>query len=426
MNTYFFSLGTNHSLCKAEIINFLCFEGIKFEILEASKEILIIQTSAALNANELINQLGSAAKFGEVFISLPLGDLLQEAKKLISQKEFIDFFLNSKNKHVLFGLSVYGAGVRFKDLNTVFYLAPKVIGEIKKSLLSLGLKSATIPLKERTLSTVSVDKNKLISEGFEICLLAAKENVYFAKTKAVQDYESYSLRDFGRPNRDRFSGMTPPKIAKMMINLCSQNKDAVLLDPFCGSGTFLEEEMLLGYKNIIGADQNQTAIENTKSNLNWLINTFHLDKNAFSLTLKVSSIEKLNSCVAAESVDAIITEPFLGSPKMSTFSLEQVKKEVETLERIYLAAFAVFKKIMKKGGVLSIIFPSIYSHRQTFTLKISGEIEKMGFKQKNFLPEIITAEEKHLLNLEITDRNSIVYFRPGQTVSREIFLFQKN
>src|SRR5205823_3602162 len=94
---------------------------------------------------------------------------------------------------------------------------------------------------------------------------------------AVQPFEQFSARDFGRPGRDDLSGMLPPKLAIIMINLAANDTISVLLDPFCGSGTILSEALLLGYKNLIGSDISEKAVADTKTNLDWIANKFRRD-----------------------------------------------------------------------------------------------------------------------------------------------------
>jgi len=50
---YYFVLGANHSLSKVEIINVLLKKSVKFDILEASEEILLIETASRLERSLL-------------------------------------------------------------------------------------------------------------------------------------------------------------------------------------------------------------------------------------------------------------------------------------------------------------------------------------------------------------------------------------
>jgi len=50
----------------------------------------------------------------------------------------------------------------------------------------------------------------------------------------VQDINAYTKRDFGK-KRDMDTGMLPPKLAQMMINIANNGKQEItsLYDPFC-------------------------------------------------------------------------------------------------------------------------------------------------------------------------------------------------
>ena len=87
----------------------------------------------------------------------------------------------------------------------------------------------------------------------------------------MQPFKDLSRLDFGRPARDDFSGMLPPKLAQIMINLAQvQNPEALIIDPFCGSGTILSEALLMGYKDLLGSDISPKAIADTYKNISWI------------------------------------------------------------------------------------------------------------------------------------------------------------
>jgi len=70
-----------------------------------------------------------------------------------------------------------------------------------------------------------------------------------------------------------------------------------------------------------------------------------------------------------------------------------------------------------------IVFPIFRFKSLFFRLEILESLKALGFLPQNFL--INKPKGENLLKLQITPRGSIVYFRPGQNVSREIFIFQK-
>lgn len=424
-NTYTFALGTNHSLCKAEILNVLVQKNIKSTILAASSEVLIVQTDSPIEPKTFINELGSTAKIIEIVDFLPYQDFLKSFKEKFSTPEFQDFFLPKTENYVLMGLTVYNAGGKFKDLNNTWYLAPRIIKELRFSLSDINKSSGFIPLKERILSTVSFDKNKLSEKGFEIAFCTGKDGIYVGKTLTVQDYESYSFRDYDRPKKDVKSGMIPLKLARIMINLAGQDKTNTLLDPFCGSGTFLQEEIMLGFKNIIGTDLQQKAVNDSKENISWLFSNYPaIDKNNLNLKIEIANAENLSTIIKEDSVNAVITEPYLGSSNSKYFNEAKISFEQKNLKELYLKSLEEIYKTLKENGVLVIIFPVFRLNQKSLYLEIINEIKKIGFRMKSFIPEEFI-NEKEILKLELTERGSIVYYRPDQTVIREIFLFKK-
>jgi tRNA G10 N-methylase Trm11 len=422
---YCFALGNNHTLCKVEIINVLCSKGIEFSIIESSKETLIIETDKEIEKDINIDIFGSTAKFVKIYKTISLNVFLENKNSNLIDYDFIDFFIPKNKNKLVFGLTVYGSGCRFKDLNSSWYISPSVCRDFRNELKVHGVKIGFLPLRERILSTVSVDKNKLLTNGFEVVLAIGKETVYIGKTLAVQDYESYSFRDYSRPNRDSRSGMIPPKLAKMMINLSGKDRNKLILDPFCGSGTILGELVLLGYRKIIGSDISNKAVDDSKININWLFDEYNeVNRDKHNVKIMKSDATTISKVIEYKSIDAIVTEPFLGSPKKK-FSLNQVNQEIKELEHLYLKTFSEFKKILNHSGIVVIISPIFKCQGEFFNLSILKDIKRFGFKQRNFLPhKYLNPKNLDILNLEITDRNSIIYYRPDQTVSREIFLFE--
>ncbi len=71
-----------------------------------------------------------------------------------------------------------------------------------------------------------------------------------------------------RPGKRPFfhpSAMTP-KLARCMVNLAKPRNDDLVLDPFCGTGSFLIEAGLLGYR-VVGVDAKRHMVKGTRRNL---------------------------------------------------------------------------------------------------------------------------------------------------------------
>jgi len=415
-NTYGFVLGNNKTLNTLDILKVLEKLGISFEILESSSEIIIFKTNSILPEN-LIDQLGSAQKIFEIYKIIPdnFENIFLDFTK---QKQFESFFIPDEVK-ISFGISLYRAGGEMYE--KIVHKISFYCQEIKNIFNNEKRKFGFLFIKEAALSSVSVKKNGLLDKGFELVIVDGKSGVYIGKTISVQDFEDYSFRDFGRPRRAVRSGMIPPKLAKMMINLAGKEKNAKILDPFCGSGTILQEAILLGYQNIYGSDIEEKAVEDCRKNINWLYEKYpQIIKEDLNLDVKKIDASKLSDIFSLNFFDAIITEPFLGSPKIKYFQKDKAEKEVRFLEELFFQAFKEFKKILKDDGNVVIIFPVFNFENKTYYLDLK-RIQKLGFVAK----DLIEKEKYPLLDLDFTLRNSVIFSRENQIVWREVFVFGK-
>lgn len=397
---YFFVLGINPTLSLAELA--AVFNNGEFSL--AQKNIAIIETEEYLNAN-IIKKIGGTIKFGIIhneLASLTPKDILRSATFAVPEKSDGKFY---------FGISFYGKA----KINL------KVLGmEFKKLLKQSGIHSRWVTSREPTLSSVVVEQNNLATDkGVEIVIIQFDKKLFLGKTTAVQPFKELSFRDYGRPARDDYSGMLPPKLAQIMINLAvtpplTKGAGGILqptiLDPFCGSGTILTEAMLMGYRNLVGSDISSKAIENTRKNIDWIKNNFQLPIANFQLiNINAAQISKQ---LPPNSVDAIITEPYLG-PQSGLFD---VKKIIRELENLYSNSLKEFHKILKPGGKIVMIWPVFQGKHSTFIYPNTS-----GFKTINPFPKNL---QKNIF-LKITNRGSIVYGRDGQKIWREIVVLKK-
>ncbi len=398
---YVFILGREPLLSLAEITSVLNRKFISYKLKAWQKPFCVIETPTALIANDLMQDLGGTIKIAEIFSTIEAaGD---KNNLTVSLQKSILNFLQKKgatDKKVFFGLSFYQQEQnKFNSKNWGL--------EIKNKLKDLNINSRLVTSLESILSAVTVKKNKLLSErGAEIILLPVGNQFFLAVTLAVQPFEEFSQRDFGRPGRDAFSGMLPPKLAKIMLNLAEAKPEETILDPFCGSGTILTEALILGYPNLIGSDISAKAINDTQQNIDWLKSSVTTTITKVSLlNVNVQELDKkLN-----KKVDCIVTEPFLGKPLTGHESPQEIEKQCLELTNLYEQAFRVFSQILKKGGRVIFIFPRFQTHQKTFSTNINKKIEEMGFK-----------------SLPLLDQEFLNYERPGQKVAREIWRFKKN
>lgn len=395
---YFFILGNNPTLSIAEITSVLSSSSIEFHIVGLSSDFLILETKEKLDAFALQNRLGGTIK---------IGTIINEAKDF---KPETAIKILEKYHRPHFGFSFCGTSNSFTSQ------VKKWAMEIKNQLKKKNISSRWVVSKEKVLSSVIVLKNKLLIEGVEFVFLTDKDKSYFGQTMSCQQFEEYGQRDFGRPARNIEEGMLPPKLAKIMINLAQTSKEKTILDPFCGSGTILQEAVLLGYKNVIGTDIKEEAIKSSQENIKWLGKNYQLPVTSYQLFQ--SDVRNLSQKISPNSVDTIITEPYLGPVKILNLK-SQISNLVSELSDLYLKAFSEFKKILEPTGKIVIIFPVFKLSGKLNFLPILDELKKSGWQTINLIPQIL----KNNNFIRVTARNSIIYSRPNQQVLREIFVF---
>ena len=360
----FFVLGSYPELSIAEIEAVTGRRGLRVQ------DILLIDELDASLPN-LQNRLAGTIKIGSIVGSMKKFDK-EEAADLIRS------MISVGRERVEFGISCYSPAL----LRQMQALGLTVKTKLKED----GVSCRLVVSKEPTLSSVVVAKNKLLESGGEFVVIQTKEEVLIGQTETIQDFEAWSERDFGRPARDAKSGMLPPKLARMMINLSGvEPTKSFLLDPFCGSGTVLMEASLMGFQEIVGGDISEKAVKDSKKNLRWLLGDQALPE------VFLTDAEELRT---DGHVDVVVTEPFLGPPQRGSESRSQLEKIKADLARLYQKSFANIHTLMKPGAKLVVAFPLFAGH-EVMTKPLSG------FEpQKRFL-----------------------YERVGQRVGREIRLY---
>lgn len=405
---YYFILGNNPTLSIAEISAIFGIEPNKTGEI-ASQNVFILDTKE-FDATNIMKRLGGTIKIGKI-----ISETTNTQEKNILEK--IKPILKPGEGKFKFGISFYGEG----NINT------KVLGmEIKKYLKNKNISCRWVTSQEKTLSSVVVEQNKLIDKGLEITLIKNGNKLLIGQTLVVQPFKDLSKRDYGRPNRDDQSGMLPPKLAQIMINLSKAGIEKTILDPFCGSGTIFTESLIMGYSNLIGSDVSVKAIDDTRGNIQWVIENClppgpilcpseKIDEKTEcgNWRLYNSDATQISKYVKPNSVDAIITEPYLGPQR----GKHNINKTTEELEKLYSNSLLEFNKVLKKGGRIVIIFPIFKNHSSE-----KGLSPNLGlFKIINPLPEYLRKNK----NIKLTKRNTIIYGREGQKVFREIVILEK-
>jgi tRNA G10 N-methylase Trm11 len=339
---------------------------------------------AVLKQNVHINNLGGVQKVGRIIYQGPRGDLLT----LLPFDK-----LPIQNGKLIFGISAYGEGAEFEP---VF----KTGLELKNKLKSQSTPRLIGNFKESTLTTAQIKHHDIIQKGFELLVVRYGAKMIIAITEAIQDIDWYSRRDYDRPARDAKVGMLPPKLAQIMINTTSAES---VFDPFCGTGVVLQEALLMG-RHAAGSDLSLEMVEATQKNLEWL------ETERSGLPLWTVSEADATS-VTVPSVSAIISEGYLGEPRSSIPSPQQLEHLQKEIRELYQKALKNWAGQIPSGNEVTITSPVWRTGGRPQGTGIIDDLPGLGYSLRSF---------SHV------DSRKLVYRRPDQIVGRQMLVMRKN
>ncbi len=323
------------------------------------------------NLQTLNDRLGGVQRVGVIIGSVPAWNHEDLAEFLVEQ--LINDIPAGK---ISYGFSIFNAGNNKGTENA--RQSTQALGiEIKRRLKAKERGARYVISNSPTLSSVVIRSNHLLDKGAEFVLFMKENEIVIGKTVAVQDADSWSARDFGRPRRNAKQGMLPPKLARMMLNLTGADlTKSVVFDPFCGSGTILMEATLLDAKSLIGSDINAEAIDDTNANLVWMTSygTSLPPHKFFAL-----SAQTVAGSIDAESVDCLVTETYLGRPRKGTETRREVEDAVSYVANLYKESFSALLPTMKTGAVLLIAAPVHTFDGQDISFDARVILEPLGY-----------------------------------------------
>ena len=187
------------------------------------------------------------------------------------------------------------------------------------------------------------------------------------------DLRSTALWTFLNPERRKSMGIytTPEEVVRMMIEVISPNSSEVILDPACGTGTFLMEtyrylikqKRTTGSQTFFGVDMNPRMLLIACLNLGM---TRYLSfKNECADALRDILDDNKNILGLKEnSVDTILTNPPFGvtlsmdTYKMASFKINSNKTSGQ-IKRVpsEILFIELCLRLMKPGGKLGIVLP---------------------------------------------------------------------
>ena len=367
MVKYFFILGRNPELSKAELYFYLEARKIQFEEIVQEETILILNFKEETKFD--IQDFGGILKIGKIEFE---GDL-EEFEKFIKKNELVE-----KDK---FTYSIIGNGEEG-------YLTQKFKDERRKAVIRHGRKG----IKMEGGRDITIIPNA----EFEFFFHEPKsyKKILFGLVKQDYSYKEIKKRDMQKPIRRQELAISP-RLAKILINLSQVHKKELLLDPFCGVGGILQEAILKNIR-VFGSDLDKNAIEDAKKNFKWIEQEFKI-KGEYEF--HVGDSRALKNLQA----DGIATEPQLGEIINEKLSGEKAQFFINQFEDSIIPVLQRLKQIKKSNAKIAITFPVI----KNISPNLNFITQKTGLRIYN------------LKNIYFPIKES----RQDQFVSREIVVF---
>jgi tRNA (guanine10-N2)-dimethyltransferase len=337
--------------------------------------------------------LGGTVKMGELIATFPSIEIRAIAPRLISEVERA--IAGPEGGKRVFGLSAYGLRVGRGRL-TGLALA------VKRKLGSRGISARAVLGKGQELNSAQVMHKGLDGKGgHEFLIVGDGQKTYLAKTVSVQDIDSYSKRDYGRPGRDTKTGMLPPKLAQIMLNLAGAGPGTTVLDPFCGTGVVLMEAALMGCR-VEGSDINQRMVDCTRENLSWLSKEYNLRTEVRRLGVADATAHHWG-----DGIERVVSEIYLGPPLSHNPGRAELDAIVGQCNGIAARFLKNLRPQLGADARCCIAVPAWFHDGRIVHLPVSRVLEGLGYARVRF---------SH------AGPEGLVYRRPGQHVARELLV----
>lgn len=349
-------------------------------------------------------RLAGTVKLGEILTELSLNELSPAVLADIIESR-------PRADRILFGLSIYGA--KKKEAQALKHLPI----QLKRELKERGKSVRWVTGDEGKISPAAVAKLHLTTEGYDFVIGIAEGKALIGLTTQVQDADAWSGRDFGRPFRDAKTGMLPPKLARMMVNLAiglEPLEESVLLDPFCGSGTVIMEAALMFPKlKLVGADIDTKQIAGSQENFKWLVRQALLPKEGLErITWRVHPAKDLGAHMERGPIRYIVTEGFLGRPLQGNESEKELKSRMQEVKTTWEESLPALAMLQPQGGRLVCTWPSYKMRESVIDLHLEN-LEIMGYRMLDPLIDWSANQEP------------ILYTRPDQHLARRIVVLER-
>ncbi len=363
-------------------------------VTELNHGLAIIDPQSEITSDQIQSTLGGTVKIAKPIV------FQKELKEEELLQSIVEFLLKQESEKVEFAIAEFN-----RD-----HLPKLELHKIKKLLSQKTTKTIRYIEGSRTGLSASILLHHPEIMELWVCRDRAGRS-YLAHTLTVQNIDTWSLRDRGKPEVERKRGLLPPKLARIMLNiglgkttfeLSNSKTKPTLLDPFCGIGTIPLEALALGLSQIWGSDLDPEAITQSEQNLEWYTNEVAaVAQSTQDVKFLTADATQLDQFLTSNSISLLVTEPFLGKQTPDPRKIADIAKG---LERLYLGAFKSWQTILKPNAKIVIIFPNWAQLAHPFNWQnLVQKLAKIGYIQTG---------------------KTLQYSRPGARVIREIWQFE--
>ena len=192
-----------------------------------------------------------------------------------------------------------------------------------------------------------------------------------------------------------------------MINFLGIEK-GVVLDAFCGFGSILQEAVLSGF-DVRGLDIEKVCVDASIQNLQWLEKEYKIQIQGIGRKIIQGNAKRLTNYFEKNSIDGIVSEPYLGPALKAKPDSYQANKILRELSPMYESFFREAAQILKTGSRICIVSPRFQTQAGTFRIDIERLGSKFGLKTIDVLKNtkiqhqipLLDFEERHKLIREI-------------------------
>ena len=175
-----------------------------------------------------------------------------------------------------------------------------------------------------------------------------------------------------------------------------------ILDPFCGTGTVLQEALLAGY-DVVGTDLSQKMVDYTTENLSWLQSTFTTPGNVIDIHQADATTHHWPD---SQHLTAVVCETYLGQPFSAPPAPQKLAEVAGNCNHIITGFLTNIRPQLAPNTPLCIAVPAWYDASDQAThVPLIKHLRQLGY---------------HHLNR----RTPLIYRRPDQVVARELLILR--